>query len=421
MNLLLLLAFSISLMISPDNLARLGNLFGWNFNFAMVLIIVSAGIYFLLVPVVAAIPHSAFKESPSVRPKFLLIAAEPLFSVLVKVSAMVFIAAGLTVSSGFAFNEIFIYWFPNFAFAFVLLFSLALLQWLPERFIIGSQVFFSITALSGMGILILKGLTNPGLQPLVPFVIPGTWSVPDVSKIVFFFLFLFIGFDLGSRIHNDRYHKDSKEKTGPAPVLRPLWGIVILISAVYILWGVVVINHVNPARLAQSSISHLIAARTIWPVTGRYLMGCIVILGSCAAVNGLYFVARKEIEAFTTRYFSARSSSIIAGIVVTGCAVITALLLAFGLAGYPALEVLISGSLLLWLLWYLFRLILALVWERKPILIFIKCCAGVALAVSILGLFVSSEDTSLLSAFLVIFLIFFLALSVMTGKLHKTL
>ena len=415
MNFLTLFAFSISLMISPDNLARLGNLFGWNFNLAMVLILGSAGIYLLLIPALAADPNSAVRYQSSIQPVTRMTGLDPLFSILVKVSAMIFIAAGLTVSSGFAFNEIFIYWFPNFAFAFLLLFLLALLQWLPQPVIVGAQIFFSITALSGMGVIILKGLINGGFQPLSSFFLSDAWSMPDLSQIVFLFLLVFVGFDLGSRVTLGGNKKGLSINPKSVQASKWLWGTILLISAVYVLWGVVLLNHVSPDRLTESTISHLIAARTIWPSAGRYLMGGIIILGSCAAVNGLYFAVRKEIEAFVVQFFPNKNQYI-ARILVTGCAGITALLLAFGLAGYSALEVLISGAFLLWLIWYLFRLIMGMTSGENAITIFFKCCACLALTLTICGVFLTSGDTRLMGMVLVIFMIILMVLSLVAER-----
>jgi hypothetical protein len=47
--------------------------------------------------------------------------------------AVVFLATGLLVSSGFAFNEIFVYWFPNFGFAYLFLAILCSLQFFPKK------------------------------------------------------------------------------------------------------------------------------------------------------------------------------------------------------------------------------------------------------------------------------------------------
>ncbi|MCI5147360.1 MAG: hypothetical protein D3923_17980 [Candidatus Electrothrix sp. AR3] len=49
-------------------------------------------------------------------------------------------ATALLVTAGYTFNEVFLYWFPNFGFAFLLLSLLTFLQLLSERIILSVQV-----------------------------------------------------------------------------------------------------------------------------------------------------------------------------------------------------------------------------------------------------------------------------------------
>ena len=63
-------------------------------------------------------------------------------------------SAGLVVSAGFVFNEVFVYWFPNFAFASLLLVSITLLNIFGKKPALVTQVI--TLAVARIGLLILK-------------------------------------------------------------------------------------------------------------------------------------------------------------------------------------------------------------------------------------------------------------------------
>ncbi len=51
-------------------------------------------------------------------------------------------ATALLVTSGYTFNEVFLYWFPNFGFSFLLLTLLTLLQFFPKNYIPGPNFLY---------------------------------------------------------------------------------------------------------------------------------------------------------------------------------------------------------------------------------------------------------------------------------------
>ena len=103
-----------------------------------------------------------------------------------------------------------------------------------------------------------------------------------------------------------------------------------------------------------STVPHLLVAREVLGQTGRMLMGCIIICGSCAAVNSLFHLASRSLAslaeqgllpghppgAFRRRRFILLFVVLIGGLMVGG------------LAGYSIIEVYIQATLLLWLLMF---------------------------------------------------------------------
>jgi hypothetical protein len=69
-------------------------------------------------------------------------------------------SAGLVVSAGFVFNEVFVYWFPNFAFASILLASITLLNIFGKKPALVTQVITLAAASIGLLILTGAGLFN---------------------------------------------------------------------------------------------------------------------------------------------------------------------------------------------------------------------------------------------------------------------
>ena len=62
---------------------------------------------------------------------------------------LLFASTGMLVTAGFAFNEIFIYWFPNFLFAFILLILVAFLNMSDKRYVYFSQFSFVLLTITG--------------------------------------------------------------------------------------------------------------------------------------------------------------------------------------------------------------------------------------------------------------------------------
>jgi len=122
-NPVMALAWFAGLMLSPNTQALLGNLAGMLQGYLGVWLLLGACAYVLNLRSYRALigrPGSHAELSVSHRnawgdlPALLI----PLSGRLVTTLAA---ATGLLVTAGIVFNEAFIYWFPNFAFAFILL------------------------------------------------------------------------------------------------------------------------------------------------------------------------------------------------------------------------------------------------------------------------------------------------------------
>lgn len=317
-------AFGAGIMLSPETLALAGNFFGRTGFPGILLVGCAALVFHLIAGQVATISVPAW-----------ILLIPKLFTAL-------FLSTGILVSAGFVFNEVFVYWFPNFGFAFGLLALPVLIQFLPVPVIRGTQIGFSGIAAAGLAVLIIAGVLNgmegePGVTNQAPGFHLGA---------AFFPLLLFMGFDMG-------IERPSIHRQGPAPAISPLiWGMALAFT----LWGVTALLHVPQEKLAQSAISYMRVARAVMGDIGRMVMGAVVIAGTLAAVQALFFAIRKDISDLFPepgRPFGRPWPLLVLGTAVSGC-------MAGGLAGEDILETLIFGSFVLWLFSYLIVMILGI-------------------------------------------------------------
>lgn len=242
-------------------------------------------------------------------------------------------ATGMLVTAGFAFNEIFVYWFPNFAFATLLLVAIASVNMLAERWVVRVQIVMVAVVVSGLLLLSLLGLLGGGREIGVQ-VSPQFTILPLFSTLL-----LFLGIDFASVGR----HEDSISSSRVA---------LSVALAVFLAWGVVSYNYVPLERLAESTIPHILTARYAGDTFGRQVMGIVVIAGAFAAVNGLLVVLRWSLEQLAYHGLFPRvvRGSWQGRLVPLVFAVLVCILMFTGLAGEEALEVYLRGALLLWLL-----------------------------------------------------------------------
>ncbi len=342
---LLVFVFAIGIMISSDTLVLLGNFFGKTGNAGFFLIILSAVIYlallsqykqlFIFFPVLSSdieILKSVFGTLPALFPFF------------VKMIAIVFLSTGLLVSSGFVFNEVFIYWFPNFGFAFIMLGLLLSLQFLPNKAVLYLQIGFAGIPILGFLILIIAGIIQTDqLAHFKPWDMDT--SINSMGFNTYFLpLLFFIGFDLGFTICN----KSDQKYPGKYNVL---FATVIFMCILFVLWGYVSLKYVPAEKLINTSIPHMIAAKNILGDPGRFIMGVIVISGSLAAVHALFTIISKQ-SSLLLKIARLPENIKVAKIIIIFLALIIAGMMAGGMAGEEELETFIRASLILWLISY---------------------------------------------------------------------
>jgi amino acid transporter len=151
------LAAGLGIILSAQTLILLGNGVG------------QAGIWFLIFLIAGAALHllGAFTifadiSSPRGETRFLQKNLGKWAALLLPLSSRLSLTlvatTGLVVTAGFVFNEVFVYWFPNFLFAYLLL-GLILIVNLLGRVAWGRfQIFVILVTLLGLIALIIAGL-----------------------------------------------------------------------------------------------------------------------------------------------------------------------------------------------------------------------------------------------------------------------
>ena len=342
------LVFPLGLMLSPDSLSLLGNWAG------------VSGIHFLQMLCFGAIVHSltAFSYNSVYHPESgargevdyvkqsLGSVTAFLFPICSRIAFAVCATTGILATAGYVFNEIFLIWFPNMGFSFLLLTVLLMIGWWGKKAVITAQVFSMVLVVSGLLFLSLWGLLPGEDTPANGAAVKGaSYSLIHLYALGLVF---FVGFDLSAVIGDS-----GRKRPGRAGSLM-LWAIAIggLVLAV---WGWVSLLQVSPQRLTATSVPYSIAAREILGGPGREIMG-VVILSTCFGFSNAILTAVSGILSGAVRKKGIARNGDIPGkgmrfpLVILFLAIV--LMLASGLAGEPHLEVFTRGSIYLWLLNY---------------------------------------------------------------------
>ncbi|MFC1829653.1 hypothetical protein ACFL0O_08580 [Thermodesulfobacteriota bacterium] len=260
-----------------------------------------------------------------------------------KLPLTVFASTGLLVSAGFVFNEVFVYWFPNFTFAYLLLAAALVVNFFGGKAVRFGLVTAVVLAGSGLFVLALAGFLKP--------VNPET-ALWESSHFDYRYLTagipLFIGFDMA-------LFGQDRSKENPFQGVKPIIVSIAASGMLLVAWGMAGLTHVPSTKLASSTIPHMVAARNILGQPGRILMGVVVISGVFGAVNALLYATRRmigrlvKISAYIKDSKQIRAAENGTLIFIAGT---TGLLMAGGMAGSPLLEVYILAGLILWLFLY---------------------------------------------------------------------
>jgi hypothetical protein len=335
-------AFAVSIMLSPEIISKAGSFYGRAGFFGFLLVGLILLLYILLVTQYQYLYSQRMGLASNdhlLRNVFGPIAA--VFLLAVKIIALLFLATGLLVTSGYVFNEIFLYWFPNFGFAFILLICLVLLQWFGHKQIKMLQIVFSGLTFSGLLVLIIFGFLQKSF--FGHFAGPEPISTDLLSvDIIFVPVIFFLGVDLGL-IHLDN--------TPLIHSLKPMKHTIVIMGLFLLFWGLMALGHVPVEKLSQTTVSHVLIAKSVLGEKGRYIMGIVVISGTLAAINALLAAIKIQTRTLLKQQGVKRERQYpLLLILILGITI--GVLMAKGLAGHDILENLITGALILWLISY---------------------------------------------------------------------
>jgi len=344
-SLFLSLALGTGWLLSPESLVITGNAAG-QMGWMTLPLLASVALLFTICGRLLSsprLPTTANKEQQILTNMAGNIPATSL-SIAASIPLLVLAATALLVTSGYTFNEVFLYWFPNFGFSFLILAFLTLLQFFSKNIIFKAQILFVSLAAGGLLFLALYGITTAKVPVTNIFLQPGSF-LPGSSAVL---LLLFAGSNL------------TNEKTSPR-LLIPIVAFVL-----FFCWILASLAFVAPERLASSTIPYMTAARKIMGDPGRQIMGMVIISGTCAAITTLLLLSRQMLSALTNgTQDKQKPSNKVRWIFPPLFAILTGALMATGLAGDELLEVLLRGALILWLLHYTLLCLSALVMIRQ--------------------------------------------------------
>ena len=402
------IAWVAGLMISPEALTLQGNIVGENGAAFFVAILLAMALHGCNAQIYPLIPTKTNPQSSEVillQNTFGSLAASILLLISRPVLAVCLGTATL-VASGFVFNEVFIYWFPNFGFAVLVMLTLLILNLTGGRIAAVAQVIFVTVAVSGLLVLSVWAMVLWFQTGEIPSREPISFNINSLALAAL----LFIGYDLlnFTKPAGINYKKTSKMTIG-----------IIVIGLLSILWGLTAYLNVSPERLADTTLPHILTAKKIGGQTGRVIIGMVIIAGTCAAVNVLFHAVSRMMTHMAENRLLPGMFNRFTGrpLLPLFCLAGTiGLLMAMGFAGSELLDKSIRAGSLFWLLGYaMTHLALFMRWHKKrslnkksppPFGPRLHVIVFGAILFSIVGLVLSDDNIAqLLLTMLVIFII----------------
>lgn len=345
---LVCMAYAMGLMVSPEALVLLGNTLGQSRLPLIIGGLVLAG----SLHSVTAWLYGRYEDTAPTFPGEIPLLREawgPVIATVLPLCARVVFtvcaATGILAIAGYVFNEVFVYWFPNLGFSFALLGGIVFLNVLHPR-VAASVQLLAVTLVLG-GILWLAGtaLGSWGL-PVAPQ--PPELAMPSLGmgSGLLAGLVLLMGAELGLFAPRSATHR--LRAAG-----RHL-GLALVVGALlFSVWGWASLTAVAPARLAESTVPHLVAARAILGTPGRTLMGLVVLAGAVSAVNALLggsarLLAGMAQQALLPAWLAAGQARPALLLLAVG----PAAMMGLGMAGEPETEVYTRAGILFWMLHY---------------------------------------------------------------------
>lgn len=247
-----------------------------------------------------------------------------------RIPLLLFASIGMLVTAGFAFNEIFVYWFPNFLFASLLLVAITVFNLGHERYALGAQAVAATTVIIGLVTLIVLGFWQDPLKNIQ--ISRGAQSI--TPSLILLGSVSLLGFD---------FHQSAK-RDGAVGFTLVMGGVLLS------LWSLVALRHVAGQSLADSPVAYMFVARSIAGDFGRQIMGIVVISGVFCGVNGLLVVFRRILRDFSVTGLYKRNTAWTNLIVIVFMLTIETLMIT-GFAGEVSLKYQIRAAITLWLLY----------------------------------------------------------------------
>lgn len=264
-------------------------------------------------------------------------------TVLARLPLLFFLPVSILVAAGFVFNEVFVHWFPNFGFAGLLLFLVAIFQIFAKAHLLNLQAKTVICAGLLWLILMIFGVTQPGSEKAAKD-FSGIFSILGGAG----FILTFVGIDM--------MLSHPLLSTTALNRIRTRALMVLITSGLIIgFWSAISLFWMGAEQMTDSYIPHIITARRILGNWGRYIMGTMVILGVIAGMNvlfaGLYQVTNTLKR---TGYLSLLENSHqrLNTYLIIFVAIIVGGLMMVGIAGTDIIDVWVHACLFLWLLYW---------------------------------------------------------------------
>jgi hypothetical protein len=337
------MAWLMALMLAPHSLALAGTLASHLGAWQLICLVLIGGLFILNAGVPSRIrPTSPISSATlSDRASIVLLLSSRLTTALTG-------SVILAVSAGFIFNEIFIYWFPNFAFAYLVLTIVVIIQFLGSTAKQWAQVIFTGIAAAGLVVLVLFGLIH---DPTVAS-IPVKWGAHAGVHSVIALMYLFVGFDLV-------FLSPAAQSAATGRKLKLVRTGIIGAAIILGLWSLVSIRHVEVDRLGETAVPHVIAAMNLAGPAGLKIIGLVSIAGAFAGINALLTALSQVVtdlrpgprnndhqpSVMHRVYHNNRP-----GFWTLGFGLLIALMLAAGLAGTDAVDVMLRAGLIFWMI-----------------------------------------------------------------------
>lgn len=323
---------AMGFMLSPRALMITGSGIGLSGNW-----------YFLIAAFLLATHLATIPQRTSNRKSTYADALES-FGYGVRFFSLVFFSCSILGIAGYAFNEVFLYWFPNFLFSFIILAFSFFTSLAPSCIAKKIQLIVIITILVSIVFLSVASLwaPSPNESNSPDFFLP--YGLSPFSEGLFFMTPLLIGYELYAS-------SSTKNKISGASYALALGMAVLFLS----IFAYAALSVSGAEKLADSTVPYMIGARKILGQTGRYIMGGIIILGSYVAFNTILLFLKAPFVTLMDSHPSSRLPSSMLGkqvVATTIPALTVSILLLRGYAGEIITESYIAGGFALWFVFY---------------------------------------------------------------------